>query len=333
MPKAKKRPTKEEQSLKKRPAKQGERTNPGKDYFLNNYLRMRLNLKRLRLNLKRKPQPSQGVATQQSADRPNRPHLASLPPPGPASSQQEVLAPPPRYLPSPPIIQFTPWTPIFAASPQSTPDSDQHHLQPFPNSHNKGTLSMPPSSSVLATKETQKSTASASMKMSQHVDNATEVNPGKSGSFDSPPSMNSIDDVKATSNSLVDPLGVQYLSDSLKPEKLHESYTAPKSVVPSQQQEKGEAAVDPSLISSVDSLHLTGPLTPISNVEGKPLDEGYIAPKRHQELNEGPLKSNDDTQSLQKLELNGLSHVVQYIPYDPDYLAHVYGNSLASISH
>ena len=193
---------------------------------------------------------------------------------------------------------------------------------------------MTPSSSILATKVTQKSTASASMKISQPEDNVAAVNPGKSGPFDLPPSMNSMDAVTATSTPMVDPLGVQYLSDSAKLEQLHESYTAPKSVVPSHQQEQDEAAVDaqkyPSL--SEDSLDLSGPLSQIRNVKGEPLDEGYTAPKRHQGLIQGLPKSNDDTQSLQKVELNGLSHIVQYIPYDPDYLAHVYGNGVVSIS-
>ena len=165
------------------------------------------------------------------------------------------------------------------------------------------------------------------MKISQPEDNVAAVNPGKSGPFDA---------VTVTSTPMVDPLSVQYLSDSAKLEQLHESYTAPKSVVPSHQQEQDEAAVDALKypLLSGDSLDLSGPLSQIRNVKGEPLDEGYIAPKRHQELmNEGLSKSNDDTQSLQKVELNGLSHIVQYIPYDPDYLAHVYGNNVVSVSH
>ena len=321
---------------KQRPVKQEQKVNPGKEYYLNNYLRMRLNLKRLRLNLKRKPQQSQGVATPAAAADPNPSNLA-LPAPPSSGSQQEVLhssrAPPPRSLPSPPVIQFTPWTPIFAKPPQSTPAD--HQVQPFHNADNKGSPSMSSSLSVLeiATGVTQKSTAFASMKLFPTQDNAASV---KSGSFDSPSSINSIDAVIATSSPVVHPLSDQYLSDSVNPEQLHESYTAPKSVVKSHQQEQDEAGVDaktyPPFIFSVDSLDLSGPLSQIRNVNGEPLDEGYIAPKRHQELNEGLPKSNDDAQSLQRVKLNGLSHIVQYIPYDPEYLAHVYGNSVVSIS-
>ena len=183
----------------------------------------------------------------------------------------------------------------------------------------------------IATGVTQKSTAFASMKLFPTQDNGASVK-----SFDSPSSINSIDAVIATSSPVVHPLSDQYLSDSVNPEQLHESYTAPKSVVKSHQQEQDEAAVDaktyPPFIFSVDSLDLSGPLSQIRNVNGEPLDEGYIAPKRHQELNEGLPKSNDDAQSLQRVKLNGLSHIVQYIPYDPEYLAHVYGNSVVSIS-
>jgi hypothetical protein len=113
----------------------------------------------------------------------------------------------------------------------------------------------------------------------------------------------------------------------VKPVQIHENYTNPKSVVPSHHLEKVEAArkYPPSASSSQDSLYLSAPLSQIKNVKGEPLDEGYIAPKKHQEL--------ISTQSLQKFELNGLSHIVQYIPYNPDYLEHIYGNSVVSISH
>ena len=334
-PKAKQRPRQRpKQRPKQTTAKQEQKTDLGKEYHHNKYLRMRLNLKRLRSNLKRKPQQSQDVATKASKLNPS--HLASPSPPR-SASQQEVLysiqkAPPPRSLPSPPVIQFTPWTPIFEPPlPQSTPDV----LQPFP--HNKGSPYIPSGSSILgmATEGTtrQSATVLASTELSQPQDNATAI---KLGSFNSPPSINIIDAVISTSSPLIH-ASDQYLSDSEKPEQLQESYTAPKSVVTSHQQEQEEAAVDakthPPFIFSVDSLDLSGPLSQIRKVKGEPLDEGYIAPKRHQELNEGHSKSTEDTQSLQRVELNGLSQITQYIPYNPEYLAHVYGNSVVSISH
>ena len=335
-PRAKQRPRQRpKQRPKQRPAKQEQKPNLGKESHHDKHLRMRVNLKRLRSNLKRTPLQSQDVATKASKLNPS--HLASPPTPESAASQQEALyssqkAPPPRSLPSPPVIQFTPWTPIFEPPlPQSTPDV----LQPFP--HNKGSPYIPSGSSVLgmATEGTtrQSATVLASTELSQPQDNAAAI---KLGSFNSPASINIIDAVVSTSSPLIHSSD-QYLSYFEKPEQLQESYTAPKSAIPAHQQEQEEATVDaktyPPFIFSVDSLDLSGPLSQIRKVKGEPLDEGYIAPKRNQELNEGHSKRTEDTQSLQRVELNGLSRITQYIPYDPEYLAHVYGNNVVSISH
>ena len=177
------------------------------------------------------------------------------------------------------------------------------------------------------------------------------VNPRES--FDSPAmSINSIDAAIVSPATVVLPDSDQYLSDSVKAEQLQESYIAPGSVghgdepgavgpPPPQQEDEptifpegsSDVRTYPPFIFSVDSLNLSGPLSKMRNMKGEPLDEVYTAPKRYQEVNqvrEDQPGSTDDAQSLQRVELNGLAHIVQYIPYDPEYLAHIYGNSVAT---
>ena len=324
-PKPRKRPSK--QKPKPNPVKESSKQRLPQPNYLNKYSRLRLNLKRLKSNLKRKPQ--QGISTE---THPNPSHLAPLPP---SSAQRELLysRQAARSLPSPPVIQFTPWTPILASS---SPPRQPTSVQNLHTVHNKTSPSMlhaPADSSVLEMAEEE-----VTEQPMKPRDTDFLVNPRES--FDSPAlSINSID----AAATVVLPDSDQYLSDSVKAEQLQESYIAPGAVEPPPPQQEDEPTIFPEgssdvrtyppFIFSVDSLNLSGPLSKMRNMKGEPLDEVYTAPKRYQEVNqvkEDQHRSTDDAQSLQRVKLNGLAHIVQYIPYDPEYLAHIYGNSVVT---
>ena len=324
-PKPRKRPSK--QKPKPNPVKESSKQRLPQPNYLNKYSRLRLNLKRLKSNLKRKPQ--QGISTE---THPNPSHLAPLPP---SSAQRELLysRQAARSLPSPPVIQFTPWTPILASS---SPPRQPTSVQNLHTVHNKTSPSMlhaPADSSVLEMAEEE-----VTEQPMKPRDTDFLVNPRES--FDSPAlSINSID----AAATVVLPDSDQYLSDFVKAEQLQESYIAPGAVEPPPPQQEDEPTIFPEgssdvrtyppFIFSVDSLNLSGPLSKMRNMKGEPLDEVYTAPKRYQEVNqvkEDQHRSTDDAQSLQRVKLNGLAHIVQYIPYDPEYLAHIYGNSVVT---
>ena len=336
-PKPRKRPSK--QKPKPNPVKESSKQRLPQPDHLNMYLRLRLNLKRLKSNLKRKPQ--QGISTE---THPIPSHLAPLPP---SSAQRELLysRQAARSLPSPPVIQFTPWTPILASSPPPRQPTSVQNLHTVHNKTSPSMLHAPADSSVLEMAE----------QPMEPRDTDFLVNPKES--FDSPAmSINSIDAaiVSPAPATAVFPDSDQYLSDFVKSEQLQESYIAPGAVEhgdeagaveppPPQQEDEptifpegsGDVRTYPPFIFSVDSLNLSGPLSKMRNMKGEPLDEVYTAPKRYQEVKVDQVKedqprSTDDAQSLQRVQLNGLAHIVQYIPYDPEYLAHIYGNSVVT---